>query len=161
MLLFTKWEWNAKDVTTDSEVGMCISQGEKTLSSCWGFIKQEDGTFGTNKSYQINLQTMPIDSRLSDNVDIGKNNTAAFNGSWLCSDVMTLSVDNTDWNSVACMRFLPKVEKATMNDPRFTKNSLKVTTFYEGQGLEQNVSMAESLSEKLLNNGKQILASGQ
>lgn len=160
MLVFTKWEWNAKDVVADSEVGMCISQGENALASCWGLIRQEDG-YGPNQSYQINLNKMPIDSRLNDYPDIGRNVTAGFNGSWLCSPVLNTSLDDADWNSVACLRFLPKLEKATINDPRFSKGAMRVTTFYEGQGVEQNAPMVESLSEKLLNSGQSLFASGQ
>ena len=100
---------------------------------------------------------MPSMARLSDYPNISEASTAAFKGSWLCSDVTTVQIQNADCCNVACFRFLPKLENATEIDPRFAAEKLKVTTFIEGQSYDKG--QLESVSQKLLKNGDDLIAS--
>jgi hypothetical protein len=130
VLLLTAWKWKSADVQPGQEVGLCLQQGDGTYASCWGFNKNAVGTFDNkNESYSINLSAMPAQARLSDHQNIGVNQTPAFNGSWLCSPVHEMG----ECNQVACLRFVPKVEKATLTDPRYSTGEVKVFTFLEGR----------------------------
>ncbi len=120
LVLMTKWNWKSTDVQPGQELGLCLEQGQNTMASCWGLKKKADGNYEKkNNSYAINLALIPTGAQLSDYTDIGTYATPAFNGSWLCGDVM--SCPKNEWQTVYCMRFLPKEQYATLADPRFTK----------------------------------------
>lgn len=129
-------------------MGLCLQQGENTLASCWGFKRNLDGTFAAkNNSYQINLALVSEGGQLSDHVDIGTYATPAFNGSWLCGQVM--SCPETDWQTVGCLRFMPKEEYATLADPRFAKGELKVVTYLEGRTAHTDDESGPTIQQKL------------
>ena len=78
------------------ELGLCLEQGQNTMASCWGLKKNADGSYEKkNNSYQINMSLIPVGAQLSDYTDIGTYATPAFNGSWLCGNVM--SCPKNEW----------------------------------------------------------------
>ena len=112
--------------------GVCFEQGTNTKASCWGFAKDDNGVYTKkNQSYLIEMARMENGMRLSDHIDLGTTATAAFNGSWLCTSV--IKMPQAEYNSVACLRFLPKQNIASLNDPRFAKGEMKVITYLEGR----------------------------
>jgi len=130
VLLLTAWKWKAADVQPGQGVGLCLQQGAGTYASCWGFNKKADGTFETkNDSYSLDLDAMPASARLADYENIGGYQTPAFNGSWLCSPVHEMG----ECNHVACLRFVPKEEKASLTDPRYSTGEVKVVSYLEGR----------------------------
>ena len=84
---------------------------------------------------------------MSDYTDVGSYATPAFNGSWLCGQVM--SCPENDWKTVGCLRFMPKEEYATLADPRFTKGELKVVTYLEGRTAHTDDESGPTMQEKL------------
>jgi hypothetical protein len=53
----------------------------------------------------------------------------AFNGGWLCGKVMAIG----NYDSVDCLRFMPKSEVASIQDPRFEPGTINVMTYMEGR----------------------------
>lgn len=144
VLLLTAWKWKSADVQIGQEVGLCLQQGAGTYASCWSFNKRTDGNFeDRNDSYSLNLDAMPAQARLSDYQNIGGYQTPAFNGSWKCSPVREIG----ECNQVACLRFIPKVEKATLTDPRYSTGEVKVVTYLEGRTAD--TADATSVKEKV------------
>lgn len=56
-------------------------------------------------------------------------------------------VDMKKMNYVGCMRFMPKEEKATLTDPRFSTGELKVVTYLEGRTDHTDEDPIKDLSE--------------
>lgn len=50
---------------------------------------------------------------------------------------------------MACLRFVPKVEKATLTDPRYSTGEVKVVTYLESRTADTADAIADAPSVKV------------
>ena len=110
-LLFSTWQWPRQAVAPGEQAGLCLQQGEDNYASCWAFQKNYDGWYDkANESYLVDYKTFTHDTKLSDFKDVGEDMCPAFNGGWLCGNVMELGA----YDYVDCMRFMPKADASSL-----------------------------------------------
>ena len=141
-LLVTAWNWDVSGFAPGDSAGVCVHQQggpQEKASTCWTFSMRSDGEFKDEpEAYLVMPSEITDVTRLSDFTNKQSEMTAGLFGSWFCLPVLQMR----DRATTSCLRFLPKEESSTAEDPKIDIGPVTVMTYLTNRG-----EVAESFNE--------------